>query len=273
MIPDESESRPAGRHLEAPEPRQIRKDRLRFRETLAAERKRRGRDVPWRRLVRWLRRTGGAVLLNTVGPTAIRLFARSWQIERLGVENFEAATRTGRGFLGALWHGRMLPLAPLHRNQGLGILVSASADGSLVPKVLDRLGYRVIRGSANVRGARALREMRERLEEGGSVVITPDGSIGPRHSMNIGLAWLARETSLPVLTVAVSCDRAWHLNSWDRFTIPKHRARIIVTYGEPITVPPGADDAELERATERIREQLIHDETRGFEKLGVAPDW
>ena len=61
------------------------------------------------------------------------------------------------------------------------------------------------------------------------MVITPDGPIGPRHSINAGIAWLARETGLPILTAAVTCDRAWRLRNWDRHLIPKPRAKLVLT--------------------------------------------
>ena len=253
--------------------RELRQARLQERRRIVVERERCGRNVWWRRLIRSLRRSVGGFLLNNFGAMALRLLARSWRIECLGLSNFESARDRSTGFLIVLWHGRMLPLAPSRRHQGTGILVSPSADGSLVPRVLNRLGHYVIRGSSSRRGARALRDMRERLQEGDPVVITPDGPIGPRHSVNIGLAWLARETGLPILTIGISCARAWHVKSWDQFTIPKPGSRIIVTYGDLIHVRPDTDEGELERVSELVREQLMRDEARGFEELGVAPDW
>jgi lysophospholipid acyltransferase (LPLAT)-like uncharacterized protein len=253
--------------------REFRQARVQERQRIVARRERCGRNVRWRRLIRRLRRGVGGFLLNHCGATALRLLVRSWRIECLGLSNFEAASDRGTGFLNVLWHGRMLPLAPSHRHRGTCILVSASADGSLVPKMLNRLGHHVIRGSSSRRGALAIRDLRECLQEGDPVVITPDGPIGPRHSVNIGLAWLARETGLPILTIGISCARAWHVKSWDRFTIPKPRSRIIVTYGDLIRVGADADEGELERVSERVREQLMRDEARGFEELGVALDW
>jgi lysophospholipid acyltransferase (LPLAT)-like uncharacterized protein len=39
-------------------------------------------------------------------------------------------------------------------------------------------------------------------------------------------------------------SRAWRLRSWDRFTVPKPFARIVVRYGAPIEPAPGTPTAE-----------------------------
>ncbi|MCA8955781.1 MAG: lysophospholipid acyltransferase family protein [Planctomycetes bacterium] len=186
----------------------------------------------------------------------LRGLRASWHVERIGYEHFTDA-RCGDGFLIAIWHGDMLAPLPLHTRMGISVLVSPSGDGALVKMVLERFGYRVIRGSSNRGSARALREMRAHLRDHGAVVITPDGPRGPRHSMNLGLGWLARETGCPIVSIRVECDRAWHLRSWDHFAVPKPRARIRLHYTAALHVPPDADDAALEVVTERIRQNLL----------------
>ncbi len=193
-------------------------------------------------------------------------------MERLGWKNLEQAWST-TGVLVAMWHGRMLPALPIHKNMDAQVLVSPSDDGALVQTMLKRFHCHVIRGSTSKQGTRALREMREHLGQGQTVVITPDGPRGPRHSMNTGMAWLARETGLPILCLGVAADRAWRLRSWDRFMIPKPRARVVFTYSEPVKVAPDAGEEKLERMTEWIHTTLLHDEARAFERLGVERDW
>ena len=73
--------------------------------------------------------------------------------------------------------------------------------------------------------------------------------------------------------MGLAADRAWHLKSWDRFTIPKWRARIIVSYTEPILVRSDAGDDELARVTEQMKQRMVAAEEDAFRRLGVAPDW
>lgn len=218
-----------------------------------------------------MRRRVGATLIPVIGPTALRLLARSWKVTTLGDEHYAAAT-SGPGMLMALWHGRML--LPFHHFRGreLCVLVSPSDDGSLVTPMLERFGQRVIRGSSNKAGAAALRSLLSKLREGGTVVLTPDGPRGPLHSMNQGLAWLSRATGFPVLPCGFVCDRAWHTPSWDNFTIPRPFARVALVYGEPLVVEQDGPDA-IAAATDEIRARMLAAEERGFDHLGVKADW
>jgi lysophospholipid acyltransferase (LPLAT)-like uncharacterized protein len=240
---------------DAADPRTARTQRAEARADVTENRDRRGRNVWWRRGFRIARRSVGGWLTWLLLPGALRLLAATWRVQRIDFDHFESAEAAG-GFLIAIWHGDMLAPLPLHTKRGSGVLVSPSRDGGLVKMVLLRYGYTVIRGSTNRGSARALREIREHLAGRGSVAITPDGPRGPRHSMNLGLAWLAREARCPIVCVRVRCDRAWSLKSWDRFQIPRPFARVIVEYEEPLTVASDADDAELERMTEVIRRGL-----------------
>jgi len=163
--------------------------------------------------------------------------------------------------------------ALMHARRGWHVLVSPSGDGDVSEKLLESLGYHVIRGSASSGGARALREMLSVLEEGAVLVITPDGPRGPMHSMNPGLAWMARATGRAVIPSAFVCDRAWHANSWDNFTLPKPFARILLIYGEPLSVPREADEAAQGEATAEIKRRMLAAERRAFEHLGREVDW
>lgn len=225
-----------------------------------------------RRFVRRTRRRIASVLIPLFAPSLLRLISRSWKIEEVGKDNFDSAM-AHKGRLATLWHGRMICPLPTHRGGGHKVLVSPSADGSLANALLVRFGYETIRGSSNKAPARAIREMLDQLERGGTIVITPDGPRGPLHSVNPGPAWMASETGFPILPAGCACDRAWHLNSWDKFTIPKPGSRVVLVYGEPIFVEPEASDELIAQKTELMRERMIDCEKIGFERLGVEPDW
>lgn len=189
-----------------------------------------------------------------------------------GAEHFQAVEAEG-GFLFALWHGRMVAAMPSHAHRDYQVLVSPSADGGLVTDLLGSFGYGVVRGSSSRGGARAVRELQTHLKTERPVAVTPDGPRGPMHGINPGLCWLARESGRAILPVGVACDRAWHLKSWDRFTIPKPRARVVVTYGAPLRLGPNATEKELEAASSALASSLHAAESRGFEHLGVERDW
>ena len=227
-------------------------------------------------LARWrrCRRRVGNWLLGLLAPALLRLLAFTWRVQRRTGPGWQLLT-SDQPWLVAMWHGRMLTGLPMrmHRGRSIGVLVSPSDDGNLATRALRLFGYVPIRGSLSRGGARALREMTDTLQEGRQLVVTPDGPRGPRHSMNVGLHWLARNTGAPILPVGFACDRAWRLRSWDRFTIPKPFARLVVNYGDPQPIAAAASDSELEALAAKLRTRLIALEREAFAELGTAPDF
>lgn len=204
-----------------------------------------------------------------VAPFALSLLSRTWRVE---VVNEPEELARGECGLIALWHGRMLLGLAHYAGRNYRVLVSPSADGSLVAPLLRRFGYGVVRGSSSRGGARALRELLVDLRSGRTVVLTPDGPRGPRHAMNLGLAWMASATGLPVFPLGLAADRSWHLSSWDHFTIPRPFARVVLTFGATQRLPRHQDEATLARETERVRTLMLDAERRSFEQLGLEPD-
>ncbi len=251
-------------------PRNERREQARAR---ATERDAAGRNAPALVRFRRFRRRVGTWLVFAIAPLLVRLLALTWRVQRTGDQGF-ARQRSNDPWIVAMWHGRMLTLMPLrhHKNRGIGVLVSPSDDGEIAQKALRSFRYAIVRGSLSRGGARALREMHELLAANGQLVVTPDGPRGPRHAINVGIAWLARATGAPILPVGVAVDRAWRLRSWDRFTIPKPFARIRVHYGDPVHVASDASDDELERIAAAVRITLLTNERAAFAHLDIPDD-
>lgn len=238
----------------------------------AAERVAGGREAPHLRRFRDWRRRLLSRLAAWLVPWLVRALAGTWRVSWCGA-GLPLLHATAPAVL-AVWHGRMLAAMPLthHRGRGMTVLVSPSGDGDLVLGALSHFGYRVVRGSTSRRGARALRDLGTALAAGQKVVLTPDGPRGPMHSMNVGSAWLARAAGVPILPVGIAVDRAWQLRSWDRFTIPKPFARLLVCHGEPLAVPVDASDQELEAVAATLREALLAAEAAAAAALASPRD-
>ena len=116
-------------------------------------------------------------------------------------------------------------------------LISASVDGEVPAWIARTWGAEVIRGSANHTGALVLRDMQQMMKRGISIVTTADGPNGPKYEFKGGAVLMARIGGAPMVPLACAADRAWHLDRWDNFMIPKPFARIVYAIGEPITVP------------------------------------
>jgi lysophospholipid acyltransferase (LPLAT)-like uncharacterized protein len=227
----------------------------------------RARHHARRRQAKRRRRRLAAAFVVTLAVPFLRLLARTWRIEREGV--FDPAP--GQPRMLAFWHGRMLLPVAIHATEDTHVLVSESQDGAVIATLLERLGFGIVRGSSKRGGARALRHMLRNLGAGQSVVITPDGPLGPRHSIASGAAWLARTSGLAIVPLGLAARWTWTLRTWDRFTIPLPFSRVAVTYGPALNL--SGDDRDLERDKERIREAIQAAERRSFERVGREPDW
>lgn len=184
------------------------------------------------------------------------LLGFTWRIRRLRMPELDARFRQGERCIFAFWHARLLPLVFTHRHRAIAVLISRHRDGELIARIIHRLGFRTGRGSSTRGGEEGIRDMLRHAEEQRLLALTPDGPRGPAEEVKPGLVYLASRTGFPVVPVATAAARAWQLDSWDRFRIPRPFARVIVAYGTPIAVPAALPDAELETWRVRIQAAL-----------------
>lgn len=223
--------------------------------------------------LRKLRNATGRWLGTHMGAAAIKRLSKACHKIELGGEIRREVEAEHGALILAVWHGRGVLAAPFYDTESSTVLVSASSDGSMATKILDDLGYAIIRGSSSRHGVRALREMIKTLKSGKHIAITPDGPQGPMHSIGPGTAFLSRATGVPIMPVGFACDRAWHLKTWDRYTIPRPGARVVACYRRPLQVPRDATTADLADVSRRVREELREAEREAFAHLGLEPDW
>lgn len=174
-----------------------------------------------------------------LGTVLLRLLAFTWRFEARGGTQWRARHAAHQGMVMAAWHGHLLPLTVYLRHMGMAVLVSEHRDGEVIAQVLESLGFTMIRGSSTRGGARALVEMITVLRSGVAVCITPDGPKGPARKFAPGAVVAAQRAGVPITTMFVTADRAWSLNSWDHFLIPKPFARVVLHFGEPTFVRKG----------------------------------
>ncbi len=167
----------------------------------------------------------------------------------------------------AFWHGRMflLPFALKEYSDRVAILISRHRDGELISNIVEKMGFKTIRGSTGVGkgGERAFLRMVDWLEKGGVVAITPDGPRGPVEVVKKGTAKLSMKTGVPIYPLTFSSSRKIHLNSWDRFLIPLPFSRCKVVLGEPILPEKFKDEESLRKEVELKLRSLTRKVDRG----------
>lgn len=187
----------------------------------------------------------GHCVAGLVGPLLVRIMGATCRLVVAGEERLAGARAGGAPVLFTFWHGRLLPLTATHRRRGIVALVSEHSDGEYIRRVIEPLGFGVVRGSTTRGGARALFEMSSRAREGHDLAVAPDGPRGPRRTVRDGVVALARRASVALVPVGAASRPAVLLPTWDGFVVPLPGARISVVYGAPLAVPAsGPDDTE-----------------------------
>ena len=161
--------------------------------------------------------------------------------------------------IGITWHNRLMFICTAFPNRLLvyaAAVISASRDGQYLADFLKFFHVATIRGSSSRKGANAVLGAIRHLEEGHTVIVTPDGPRGPRYVMKSGPLAMASKTGGRVVPFAINASRYWQLKSWDGFQIPKPFAKLTLIIGDPISVPPGLSEAELEPYRKQAEDAL-----------------
>jgi lysophospholipid acyltransferase (LPLAT)-like uncharacterized protein len=204
------------------------------------------------RVALWLVTWAGYLAIRLIGPTL--KFAVS----------FEPGAPTSleeRPFVYSFWHNCVFPAAYLWRKLNIRVMTSQSFDGEYIARIIQRFGFVPVRGSSTRGGVRALLSMRRETDQGWTVAFTIDGPRGPRYIAKPGPVLLARATGVPMVVFHIALEKAWILNTWDEFMIPKPFSRALMRVSCRMPVRPEASDAEMERlhgelqgALDRVRE-------------------
>ncbi|WP_244502152.1 lysophospholipid acyltransferase family protein [Terriglobus roseus] len=135
------------------------------------------------------------------------------------------------------WHRALLLAAWRYRGLGIRILISASFDGELIARLVERLGFVPVRGSSSRGGAAGLLAATRARKAGYKVAITADGPRGPVYVAKDGAAAIAQRAHSSASCFHLHPESAWTLRSWDRFLIPKPFSRVRVAWQAPLEDP------------------------------------
>jgi lysophospholipid acyltransferase (LPLAT)-like uncharacterized protein len=215
----------------------------------------------------WRKRTELAIiaglgypLINALGHTL------RWRVE--GLHHLDAILASGRQPVMAFWHGRILPATYYFRRRGIVVITSANFDGEWIARIIERFGYGTARGSTTRGGRKAILQLVRDMDQGRPAGFTLDGPRGPARVAQPGAIWLARATGNPVLPFHLEASSYWTTRSWDRTQIPKPFSTVALAVGEPLDVPKGAPEEQLEPARQELERRLAGLESRALAMLG-----
>jgi len=168
------------------------------------------------------------------------------------------------------WHQCMLPCAMYFRRSHAVILISRSFDGELIARILRMFGFDAVRGSSS-RGAReGLMGLKHVIASGRTAIFTADGPRGPIYQTKMGPIKLSQLTGAPIGAFHLQPERAWVLNSWDRFLIPKPFTRICVSWAQWTRVSADSCPEQFEPRREELNAALERARLRALDYFRQA---
>ena len=170
----------------------------------------------------------------------------------------------------AMWHCHQLCIHGVSNRNKLNVLISRSRDGEIISKIVEKWGFKTIRGSKGKKGAvEATIQMINALRSGENVAMMVDGPKGPARKVKDGVIKIARIASVPIVPIY------WYSNnltfakfpSWDKLRMPISNTNLINLYGEPIYVNKNIQDEDARVQLQKSLEDLEREAPEVFGKV------
>lgn len=199
-------------------------------------------------------------LISWIGYFAVRAIGSTLRY-RVSLEDPAVDLSDLHKLICPFWHRCVLPATYFFRKRGFAVMTSRSFDGEYIARIIERFGFRAVRGSSSRGGTSALLRLHDIVNGGGIAAFTIDGPRGPRYVAKPGPILLAKNTGAPILPFYVGLESPWVLRSWDAFMIPKPFSRALIRVGKKINVASDANEqvmkekfAEMQRELEKVRD-------------------
>ncbi len=215
-------------------------------------------------------RSAGMWLVGWVGSLLLRLLGSTLRYSA-SIEGEMPPIYSGEPAIYCFWHRCLIPAAYQYRDCDIAVMTSRSGDGEYVAGIIERMGFRAVRGSSSRGALMALRGLRRELEAVHSVAFTIDGPRGPRDVAKAGPLLLASHTQLPIFCLHISLKNPWTLNTWDGFMIPKPFSRAVVQVSKAIRVPREVNEKALQALHVELQESMDRARERAEQHLFSDP--
>jgi len=168
------------------------------------------------------------------------------------------------------WHQCVLPCTVYFRKSLSVILISRSFDGELITRILLKFGFGAVRGSSSRGASEGLLGLKKVIESGRTAIFTADGPRGPIYQTKMGPIKLAQSTGAPIGAFHLEPERAWTINSWDRFLVPKPFTRIAVSWAQWTRVPAELAPDQFETKREELNAAIERARFRALAHFGKS---
>ncbi len=179
----------------------------------------------------------------------VRFYCATFRLRIVNENRWLNHLENGGRVLLCVWHQQFFPLIRHYKKYEKyhpSLMISKSLDGEIIANIAERTGWRAVRGSSSRDGSIALKEMTGRIKQYGLAGHILDGPRGPAGQVKPGIITLAQTTGAILVPVFIKAEKAWYLNSWDKFMVPKPFSLVSINFGEIISLPPLQTEKDFE---------------------------
>ncbi len=176
----------------------------------------------------------------------------------------------------AMWHAHQFCIHGLPERDKVNVLISRSRDGQVIADVVEKWGFKTIRGSKGKKGAvEASMQMLAALKNNENCAMMVDGPKGPPRIVKDGVIKLAKLSGAPIVPIY------WHSKnftwvkfpSWDEMRSPIFATNMVNLYGEPLYVAPDGDEEEARLKLQKSFEELEKQAPKAFDEVFKFGIW
>ena len=167
----------------------------------------------------------------------IRAYSWTFKIKVVNENNWIEHLENGGKVLICAWHQQFFPAIRFfkkYEKYNPSLMISKSKDGEIIARVAKMSGWHPVRGSSSRGGSEALHGMIDRVKIFRLSAHVVDGPRGPAGIVKPGVIRMVHATGAMVVPLYTSADKAWYMNSWDKFMLPKPFGRVTLRFGEMI---------------------------------------
>lgn len=159
----------------------------------------------------------------------------------------------------AMWHGHQMCIHGIRDRANLNVLISRSIDGEIIARVVEKWGFKVVRGSKGKRGSvEATMQLIDRLKSNECIAMMVDGPSGPAFEAKEGVIKIAKMSQAPIIPIHWYSPQITFVKmpSWDSLRWPLTFCQSVILFGEPIHVNADNTDEQDEEARIKLQQSL-----------------
>jgi len=200
--------------------------------------------------------------LSFLAYLIIKVICKTISFKTINWSVHEKCRQDNQSFIYAFWHGRQFLLLGWNKDKQLVVMTSLSKDGRLQDKILTRLGFYTVSGSASRGAVRGLVGMIRGMSAYHNACVAVDGPRGPLYEVKPGIIYLASKTNSVIIPLTGRAKSRYVFNrAWDKYEFPMPFSQGVVILGDPIYVPAQLNPEIIEEKRQEV-EKALHTITK-----------